>query len=270
VSGQDNQDLPFEQVVEIVQPARRLDHTPLFQVMFSWNNQDVIASTTLDGLSVSPLDTKYQVAKFDLDLTLGEDGDEIAGTLGYATALFDAPTIQRHAGYLEAYYAATSQTRIPGQPDRPAQPHTNAACCCRSGTTPPFPSPSTPASTTCSRPKRPASPDAVALVHEDSEISYRELNTRANRLAHQLIDSGCAPTPGRDLRATLTPDDHRATGSPQSRRSLVPLDPAYPADRLAVMVSDSNPLGRPHRREHRRTRPSHAGKTSAWPARCSI
>ncbi|TDC29360.1 non-ribosomal peptide synthetase module, partial [Micromonospora sp. KC213] len=102
VSGQDNQDLPFEQVVEIVQPARRLDHTPLFQVMFSWENEDVVASTTLHGLSVSPVDTEYEVAKFDLDLALGEDGDEIVGALGYATALFDASTIERHAGYLEA------------------------------------------------------------------------------------------------------------------------------------------------------------------------
>ncbi|RFA17542.1 non-ribosomal peptide synthetase, partial [Subtercola boreus] len=92
VSGQDHQDLPFEQVVEIVQPARRLDHTPLFQVMFSWENEDVVAATKLDGLSVTPLETNYEVAKFDLDLALREAGDEIIGVLVYSSALFDEST----------------------------------------------------------------------------------------------------------------------------------------------------------------------------------
>ncbi|RFA24303.1 hypothetical protein B7R25_17010, partial [Subtercola boreus] len=101
VSGQDHQDLPFEQVVEIVQPARRLDHTPLFQVMFSWENEDVVAATKLDGLSVTPLETNYEVAKFDLDLALREAGDEIIGVLVYSSALFDESTIKRHTGYLE-------------------------------------------------------------------------------------------------------------------------------------------------------------------------
>ncbi|NTF46666.1 condensation domain-containing protein, partial [Rhizobium rhizogenes] len=102
LAGQDHQDLPFEQVVEIVQPARRLDHTPLFQVMFSWQNEDVVASATLDGLSVTPVEMDYEVAKFDLELALSEADDELVGSLGYSTALFDASTIERHAGYLEA------------------------------------------------------------------------------------------------------------------------------------------------------------------------
>jgi amino acid adenylation domain-containing protein len=242
VSGQDNQDLPFEQVVEIVQPARRLDHTPLFQVMFSWNNQDVIASTTLDGLSVSPLDTKYQVAKFDLDLTLGEDGDEIAGTLGYATALFDTPTIQRHAGYLEAVLRGyITDTASPVSQINLLSPQERRLLLQEwNDTTAPF------AEHACVHDmfetQAARTPDAVALVHEDNEISYHELNTRANRLAHQLIQLGVRP----DTRVAICVQRSplmiiALLGVLKAGGAYVPLDPAYPTDRLAVMLSDSNP-----------------------------
>ncbi|TDC69508.1 methyltransferase, partial [Micromonospora sp. KC606] len=243
VSGQDNQDLPFEQVVEIVQPARRLDHTPLFQVMFSWENEDVVASTTLDGLSVSPVDTEYEVAKFDLDLALGEAGDEIVGALGYATALFDASTIERHAGYLEAVLrgfvadAASPVGRLDlvGPRERrllleewndTAVPFADEACVHEMFE----------AQVACS-------PDAVALVHEGSEISYRELNARANRLAHRLIRLGVRPDTRVGICVERSPLMIVALlGVLKAGGAYVPLDPAYPADRLAFMLSDSNPL----------------------------
>ncbi|WP_460021937.1 condensation domain-containing protein, partial [Methylobacterium phyllosphaerae] len=99
LDAQDNQDLPFEQVVEIVQPPRRLDHTPLFQVMFAWQNTEE-ARLVLPGLEAEPAGLPYDVAKFDLELSLSESEDGIGGALGYATALFDAATVERHLGYL--------------------------------------------------------------------------------------------------------------------------------------------------------------------------
>ncbi|WP_414923005.1 condensation domain-containing protein, partial [Pseudomonas sp. IT-P294] len=104
LQAQDYQDLPFEQVVEITQPPRRLSHTPLFQVMFAWQNHDA-GEWALPGLEASPVGSTYEVARFDLELNLAEAGDRIVGALGYAAALFDADTIKRHVGYLKSVLA---------------------------------------------------------------------------------------------------------------------------------------------------------------------
>ncbi|MER8608998.1 condensation domain-containing protein, partial [Mesorhizobium sp. M1233] len=97
LAAQEQQDLPFEQVVEIVKPPRHLDHTPLFQVMLAWQN-NAVGSLDLPGLSVEAKGEGIDQVKFDLELSLGECGEEIAGTFGYATALFDQATIERQRG----------------------------------------------------------------------------------------------------------------------------------------------------------------------------
>ena len=99
LAAQDNQDLPFEQVVEIVQPPRRLSHSPLFQVMFAWQNNEQVA-IDLPDLRVEPAPVALDKVKFDLDLSLTEWAGRIVGSLGYATALFDEATIERHREYL--------------------------------------------------------------------------------------------------------------------------------------------------------------------------
>ncbi|WP_035978579.1 condensation domain-containing protein, partial [Bradyrhizobium sp. th.b2] len=105
LGAQEHQDLPFEQVVEIVQPPRHLDHTPLFQVMLAWQN-NAIPSFDLPGLLVEAAGQGFDQVKFDLELNLCEHGEVIAGTLGYATALFDQATIERQRGYLLALLRA--------------------------------------------------------------------------------------------------------------------------------------------------------------------
>src|SRR5690606_27212990 len=97
LEAQQHQDLPFEQVVEIVQPPRRLSHTPVFQVMFAWQNTEQ-AVFDLPDLVVQSVEVELTRAKFDLELTLAEAGDRIAGAFGYATSLFDEATIVRHLG----------------------------------------------------------------------------------------------------------------------------------------------------------------------------
>ncbi|RAP55678.1 non-ribosomal peptide synthetase, partial [Oleiagrimonas sp. MCCC 1A03011] len=105
LAAQDHQDLPFEQVVEIVQPPRRLDQTPLFQVMFAWqsNNAEIF---DLHGVRVEPVPMAFDKVKFDLELELSEVDGAIVGSFNYATALFDAATIERHKGYLLAMLRA--------------------------------------------------------------------------------------------------------------------------------------------------------------------
>jgi non-ribosomal peptide synthetase component F len=95
-----HQDLPFEQVVELLQPARSMAHSPLFQVMFSWQNTPR-GALTLPGLELVPLrGTRSGTAKFDLTLTLSESEGRIVGSLEFATALYEAETVERFAGYL--------------------------------------------------------------------------------------------------------------------------------------------------------------------------
>ena len=101
LEAQQHQDLPFEQVVEIVCPPRSLAHTPVFQVMFAWQNSGE-SDLELPGLTAAPLRIPHSFAKFDLTLSLAEAGGRISGGLEYATALFDRATIERHAGYLRA------------------------------------------------------------------------------------------------------------------------------------------------------------------------
>ncbi|WP_232442605.1 condensation domain-containing protein, partial [Burkholderia ubonensis] len=105
LQAQAHQDLPFEQVVEIVQPPRQLDHTPIFQVMFAWQNNGR-SDMALPELDISSLDAPYDVIKFDLDLNLTEADDRIVGGLGYATALFERSTIERQVQYLKRLLAA--------------------------------------------------------------------------------------------------------------------------------------------------------------------
>jgi hypothetical protein len=99
LEAQENQDLPYEQVVELVRPVRSLANTPIFQVMFSWENDDT-GSFELVGLTTSEIPVAAAAARFDLTLTLKDSGRRIVGGLNYATALFDAATAERHMEYL--------------------------------------------------------------------------------------------------------------------------------------------------------------------------
>ncbi|MCC8968759.1 AMP-binding protein, partial [Bradyrhizobium sp. Pear76] len=189
LAAQEHQDLPFEQVVEIVQPPRALDHTPLLQVMLAWENS-AVGTLDVPGLSVEAAGEGIDQVKFDLELSLGEHGEEIAGTLGYATALFDQATIERQRGYLLALLRAMAADA--GQPvgridilpaeersylleelNRTAAPYPSERCIHE-----------------LFEAQVQKTPEAVALICEDERLSYGELNARANRLAHHLIALG--------------------------------------------------------------------------------
>ena len=92
-------------MVEIVQPPRRLNHTPLFQVMFAWQNHE-LDMPDMAGLRVQPAGMAFGVARFHQELQLYEEGEFIVGSLNYATALFDEATIKRQIGYLLAMLKA--------------------------------------------------------------------------------------------------------------------------------------------------------------------
>jgi len=114
LAAQAHQDLPFEQVVEVVRPARSMAHSPIFQVALAWQNTEPDPLVMLD-LVVEPLVERRDSAKFDLLLDLTEQDGMVVGALEYATALFDSDTAARFARYLE-----TALRTIAGNPDQTA------------------------------------------------------------------------------------------------------------------------------------------------------
>ncbi|WP_186130523.1 non-ribosomal peptide synthetase, partial [Burkholderia gladioli] len=182
LDAQMHQDLPFDQVVEIVQPARSLAHNPVFQVMLAWQSNDDV-TLELPDLTLAGMKMENASSQFDLALNLAEKDGQITGSLRYATALFDAATIERHGRYLEHMLRHMS-----ADPDGPVhrarmQPPAEIEQLLETfnATTRDYPKNETIHGLFESQVVR--TPDAVALVYEGSQLSYRELNARANRLA---------------------------------------------------------------------------------------
>ncbi|APT30181.1 linear gramicidin synthase subunit C [Methylobacterium phyllosphaerae] len=241
LDAQDNQDLPFEQVVEIVQPPRRLDHTPLFQVMFAWQNTEE-ARLVLPGLEAEPAGLPYDVAKFDLELSLSESEDGIGGALGYATALFDAATVERHLGYLLTVLEA--MVAEPALPVRRLDvlPRAERELLLETWNRTEAAYPSELCVHQLFEEQVRRSPDATALVQDEVSLSYGELNRRANRLAHHLIGLGVRP----DERVAICLERSPAMvvgllAILKAGGAYVPLDPAYPSERLGRILADAGP-----------------------------
>ena len=238
LSAQEHQDIPFEQVVEAVQPQRSLSHSPLFQVMFAWQN---VPQNDFDmpGLRVSPIVSPQLTAMFDLVLSVGEQGEEIVGGLEYATALFDRETIERYLGYwhtlLEAMAAddARPVDRLPllGQDER----HRLLVEWNATDAKIPW--------KRCVHQLFEAqvarTPEAVAVEHHEQFVTYRELNACANRLAHHLVTLGVRP--GDYVPIFLERSVDLVTAELAVLKSgavYVPIDPTFPAERQAFMVGD--------------------------------
>ncbi|TIN35298.1 MAG: amino acid adenylation domain-containing protein, partial [Mesorhizobium sp.] len=241
LAAQEHQDLPFEQVVEIVQPPRALDHTPLFQVMLAWQN-NAVGSFDLAGLSVEAAGEGYDQVKVDLELSLGECGEVIAGTFGYASALFDEATIERQRGYLLALLRA--MVADAGQPVGRIEllPAAERAYLLEELNRTAAAYPSERCIHELFEQQVQKAPEAVALVFEDERLSYGELNARANRLAHHLIGLGVRPD--QPVAICLERSPAMVVGLLailKAGGAYLPLDPAYPCARLRQVVDDAAP-----------------------------
>ncbi|HEX2080604.1 MAG TPA: condensation domain-containing protein, partial [Longimicrobium sp.] len=196
LDGQQHQDIPFEQVVELVDPARSFSHSPLFQVMFAWQNAPG-SGLELPGLALarlSPAGSAAQVtAKFDLSLALSERDGRIVGGVEYATSLFERDTIQRWLGYLRrvleemvadegrpverlALIPESERVRVVEEWNRTDADYPRESCVHE-----------------LFEAQVERTPDATAVVSAGERLTYAELNARANRLAHHLRALGVGP-----------------------------------------------------------------------------
>ncbi|KAF9272949.1 hypothetical protein BGZ68_001964, partial [Mortierella alpina] len=236
-----HQDLPFEQVVEIVQPPRKMDHTPLFQVMFVWQNNET-GELDLPGLQVTPYDLDHNSAKFDLSLALWELNDGISGGLSFATSLFDRETIERHVGYLNAMLLAMTATaeQPVAKVDILSSMERTLVLETWNTTTEEYPNEVCLHQLFEQQAER--APDAIAVVYEDQSLTYSELNVCANGLAHHLVHLGVKPD---DLVAICVERSPAMIigilAILKAGGAYVPLDPFYASDRLLDIISDAAP-----------------------------
>ena len=232
-----NDDVPFEQVVNEVQPQRDRDRNPLFQVMFSLEPP---LPPLPPAWRLTQLDVETGTAKFDLYLELDDRPEGMIGRFLYRTDLFEPATIARMAGHFRSLVDA-----IVADPDRrlSALPLLTPAERQQllvewNDTTTPYPSDSTVHQVFEARAAQ--APDAIALVHGDEQVTYGELNARANRVAHRLRALGVGPDAVVGVCLERSPDLVVAfLGILKAGGAYVPLDPLDPPDRLAFMLADA-------------------------------
>ncbi|MEZ2236929.1 amino acid adenylation domain-containing protein [Microcoleus sp.] len=255
VAAYAHQDLPFEKLVEALEPDRDLSRNPLFQISFSLQNTPA-AALELPELTWSAIDFDAGTAKLDLEFNLWEDFAGIKGQLTYSTDLFDSDTIARmleHFQTLLESIVANPNQRLSDLPIlTPASRHQILVEFNRNSSQiiprlPPISQENEPESSNIAlcfhqlfELQVERSPDAIALVFENQHLTYRQLNTKANQIAHYLQQLGVKP----EVLVGICMDrclDAIAglLGILKAGGAYVPLDPNYPQERLNFMLKDA-------------------------------
>ena len=235
-----HQDVPFEKLVEEIAPERNLSYSPLFQVAFALQNTPM-PDIELSGLQLSVVESAKETAKFDLALLMQETPGGLEAEVEYNTDLFEADTIRRMVGQFQ-----TLLNSIIANPDERCETLPLLTTAERgqllydlNHTGGQFPQ------NICAHQLFEAQaenqPLAVACLFEDVQLTYEELNGRANRLAHQLIKLGVRP----ETRVGVLMERSvemvvGVLGIVKASGAYVPLDPAWPAERLQWILKSLN------------------------------
>jgi amino acid adenylation domain-containing protein len=234
-----HQDIPFEKVVEELEPERDLSRSPLFQVMFELQAASHLRSDWTD-IRIESLTVERTNSKFDLTFALAETDQGLYCTLEYSTDLFEAGTIRRmlnHWQNLLQGLVQAPQSRLSELPLLSGQEQALQLVQWNATQTE-FPL----ACTVCQLFEQQVQqrPDAIALVFEGAVLTYGELNRRANLLAHSLRQLGVGPEVLVGICVERSLDMVIGIlGILKAGGAYVPLDPTYPPDRLAYMQEDS-------------------------------
>ncbi|WLQ39044.1 amino acid adenylation domain-containing protein [Streptomyces laculatispora] len=247
LSAYAHQDVPFERLVELLNPTRSQSHHPLFQTMLVLQNHTTAAAIDLSGLTVSSVPIDARVSKFDLSFTFTETYDDngtpsgMLATADYATELFDATTVHALADRLVLLLDAVS-----ADPDRPLHTYDVLTPAERTrlttwGTGPVEELPESTLPELFEQWVR-RTPKAPAVRDADTTLTYDELDARAAALADHLTAQGIGPE---DRVAVALPRTHRLVVALlavlKTGAAFVPLDPDYPAQRLSYMLEDATP-----------------------------
>ncbi|AEG01888.1 non-ribosomal peptide synthetase [Methylomonas methanica] len=243
LDAQNHQDLPFEKLVEALQTERDPSRTPLFQVMFVLQNHDKL-SLSLPGLEIAVVEDTSQTAKFDLTLHIQDWPDgRLSGAVEYNTDLFEAETIERFTRhYLILLQAAIKRPQVRVS-ELPLLSHTETRKILHDWNDTDVEYPQNRCVHQLFEAQVEQTPDAIALSFEGKHLSYAKLNTKANQLAHYLIERGVGPDVlvgiciERSLEMVIG-----LLGILKAGGAYVPLDPNYPEERLTFMLDDIKPI----------------------------
>ncbi len=234
-----HQDLPFEMLVEELQPERDMSHTPLFQVMFAFQNAPM-RTQRLPGLTLRQLEAHSKTAKFDLTLTVTEEEDRLSGALEYNADLFDTVTIERMLGHFQkllegivanpnehlsklAVLTTAERRQLLVEWNDTAADYPQDLCLSQ-----------------LFEAQVGRTPDSIAVIFEGEYLTYRELNTRANQLAYHLQKLGVGPEVLVGVCLERSPEMVVGLlGILKAGGAYLPLDPHYPKERLAFMLDDA-------------------------------
>ncbi|MBD9428409.1 amino acid adenylation domain-containing protein [Achromobacter sp. ACM03] len=241
LGAQAHQDLPFEQLVEALQPQRNLGINPLFQVLVNYQRQDRRSLQGMPGLTLEDYALGEKRAQFELTVDLSEDTEgQVQVSFTYARELFDASTVARMAQHYVAVLQAlvhlpgqaVVEVELLGEAEQQQIRRWAVNECQHPNVHPVY--------EMIERQVR-ENPNALALVFGDESLTYLELNVQANRLAHRLVRLGV----GSDVKVGIAVERSiemvvGLLAILKAGGAYVPLDPEYPMDRLAYMVDDSD------------------------------
>jgi len=234
-----HQELPFEKIVEVLQPKRNLSHAPLYQIAFILENTPR-AEVETEGLALTPLRTETVSSKFDLTLALAQFGQNLLGSVEYNTDLFDRSTIERMiASYVRVLGAVAGdpQLKLSELPLLTEAEWQHLVIEFNDTATEATPD-------NCIQQllaeQAQRSPQAIAVSFGRQELTYRELDRRANQVARFLQSSGV----GRETPVALCLDRSlemvvAILGVLKAGGAYVPIDTSYPVERIAFILSDA-------------------------------
>ncbi|HKR15496.1 MAG TPA: amino acid adenylation domain-containing protein [Pyrinomonadaceae bacterium] len=235
-----HQDLPFEKLVDALQVPRDPGHTPLFQVMFAFQNV-LPGQINVQGLDVSAIELPDETAKFDLLLLASESGEQTVATIVYNTDLFEPATIERFADhFVSVIDAAVADPSSPlselnllaGEEQRQLLEWGRNIV--------EFPRDKSIAEVF--EEQAALNPDAIAVEFQNTRLTYRQLNEKANQLAHYLIELGVGPDTLVGLCVERSVELIAGViGILKAGGAYVPFDPAYPQERLSAMFDEAQP-----------------------------
>ncbi|MFH8993362.1 amino acid adenylation domain-containing protein, partial [Streptomyces sp. NPDC017940] len=242
-----HQDVPFEHLVEVLNPVRSMAAHPLFQVMLAFQNVEE-PQLRLPGLTVAPEPAAAPAARFDLCVYLDESRTDtgaeagLAGVLEFATDLYEWDMAEELVARFERVLRG-----VVHDPDRPVAALDVLAPEERRRIVEEWNSTDTPVRqaplSVLFEAQVARTPDATAVVHGDIELTYAELNARANRLARLLVEQGAGPERLVALALPRSVDQVVAVyATVKAGAAYLPVDPEYPADRIAYMLDDARPV----------------------------
>ena len=235
-----HQDLPFDKLVEVLQPTRDLSYTPLFQVMFAL--QDAPRLATIPSLSLKEFKVDPQIAQFDLSVCIENTADKLIATFEYNTDLFDDATITRMVSHYQNLLAGivinpqAKLSELPLLSEREKQQllvewNPNLIDRSQASIQQLFEN------------QVEQNPDAVAIILNDQQLTYGELNKRANQLANYLQEIGVKPEVLVGVYLERSLETFIAILAViKAGGAYLPLDPQYPNERIAWMLKNAKPF----------------------------